>query len=59
MSDVTDRWRSERVTAAMYDAGVKNDRVAMVGARVMWGADMRLMFADIARLADTPPMPRY
>jgi ubiquinone/menaquinone biosynthesis C-methylase UbiE len=54
MSDVTDRWRSERVTAALYDAGVKNDRVAMVGARVMWGADMRLMFADIARLADTP-----
>ena len=54
MSDVTDRWRSERVTAAMYDAGVKNDRVAMVGAWAMWGADMRLMFADIARLADTP-----
>src|ERR1700758_5069604 len=54
MSDVTDRWRSERVTAALYDAGVKNDHVAMVGARVMWGADMRLMFADIARLADTP-----
>src|ERR1700730_8910372 len=54
MSDVTDRWRSERVTAAMYDAGVKNDRVAMVGAWAMWGADMRLMFADIARLADAP-----
>jgi ubiquinone/menaquinone biosynthesis C-methylase UbiE len=40
--------------AAMYDAGVKHDRVAMVGAWAMWGADMRRMFADVARLADTP-----
>jgi ubiquinone/menaquinone biosynthesis C-methylase UbiE len=40
--------------AAMYDAGVKNDRVAMVGAWAMWGADMRRMFADVARLADAP-----
>jgi len=54
MSDVTERWRSERVIAAMYDAGVKHDRVATVGAWAMWGADMRRMFADVARLADTP-----
>ena len=54
MSDVTERWRSERVIAAMYDAGVKHDRVAMVGAWAMWGADMRRMFADVARLADVP-----
>jgi ubiquinone/menaquinone biosynthesis C-methylase UbiE len=40
--------------AAMYDAGVKHDRVAMVGAWAMWGADMRRMFADVARLADVP-----
>jgi ubiquinone/menaquinone biosynthesis C-methylase UbiE len=26
----------------------------MVGARAIWGADMRRMFADIARLADVP-----
>jgi hypothetical protein len=54
MSNVTERWRTERVMAAMYDAGVKHDRVAIVGAWAMWGADMRRMFADIARLADTP-----
>jgi ubiquinone/menaquinone biosynthesis C-methylase UbiE len=54
MIDVTDRWRSERVMAAIYDAGVKHDRVAMVGAWAMWGADMRRMFADVARLADIP-----
>jgi ubiquinone/menaquinone biosynthesis C-methylase UbiE len=52
MADVTERWRSERVVAAMYDAGVKHDRVARVGARAMWDADMRRMFADIDRLAD-------
>ncbi|MDT5370451.1 MAG: hypothetical protein QOC62_4882 [Mycobacterium sp.] len=54
MIGVTERWRTERVMAAMYDAGVKHDRVAMVGAWAMWGADMRRMFADVARLADTP-----
>jgi ubiquinone/menaquinone biosynthesis C-methylase UbiE len=54
MSNVTERWRSERVTAALYDAGVKHDSVATVGAWAMWGADMRRMFTDIARLADTP-----
>ena len=40
--------------AAMYDAGVKHDSVATVGAWAMWGADMRRMFADVARLADAP-----
>jgi hypothetical protein len=47
MVDVTQRWRSERVTAAIYDAGVQHGSVAMVGAWAMWVADMRRMFADI------------
>jgi ubiquinone/menaquinone biosynthesis C-methylase UbiE len=55
MSDVTERWRSERVMAAMYDAGVKHDSVARVGAWAMWGTDLRRMFADVSRLADAPP----
>jgi ubiquinone/menaquinone biosynthesis C-methylase UbiE len=42
------------VMTALYDAGVKHDGVAMVGAWAMWGADMRRMFADVARLADAP-----
>jgi ubiquinone/menaquinone biosynthesis C-methylase UbiE len=54
MIDVTERWRSERVTAAIYDAGVKHAGVAGVGAWAMWGADLRRMFADIERLADVP-----
>jgi SAM-dependent methyltransferase len=55
MSDVTERWRSERVMAPLYDVGVKHDGVAMVGAWAMGGADMRRMFADVARLKDPPP----
>jgi ubiquinone/menaquinone biosynthesis C-methylase UbiE len=54
MADVTERWRSERVTAAIYAAGVKHDSVARVGAWAMWGADMRRMFTDVERLADAP-----
>ena len=41
MTDVTEKWRSERVTAAIYDAGVKHASVATVGAWAMWGADLR------------------
>src|ERR1700761_7279988 len=54
MADVTEKWRSERLTAALYDAGVKHDSVARIGAWAMWGTDLRPMFTDIARLADTP-----
>src|ERR1700759_3837919 len=54
MADVTEKWRSERVTAALYDAGVKHASVARIGAWAMWGADLRRMFTDIARLADVP-----
>ena len=54
MADVTEKWRSERVTAALYDAGVQHASVAKLGARAMWGADLRRMFTDIERLADVP-----
>jgi ubiquinone/menaquinone biosynthesis C-methylase UbiE len=54
MTEVTERWRSERVIAAVYEAGVRHDGVATVGAWAMWGADMRRMFADVQRLADAP-----
>lgn len=54
MTDVTERWRTERVMAAMYEAGVKHDSVATAGAWTMWGADLRRVFADVERLADAP-----
>ena len=52
MVGVTEKWRTERVTAAFYDAGVQHASVAKLGARAMWGADLGRMFADIERLAD-------
>jgi ubiquinone/menaquinone biosynthesis C-methylase UbiE len=54
MADVTEKWRSERITAALYDAGVQRASVAKLGAWTMWGADLGRMFADIERLADVP-----
>src|SRR3984885_11071688 len=54
MADVTEKWRSERLTAALYDAGVKHDSVARIGPWVRWGTALRPMFTDIARLADLP-----
>ena len=54
MTDVTEKWRSERVTAALYDAGVKHAGIAKLGAWTMWGADLGRMFTDIERLADVP-----
>jgi ubiquinone/menaquinone biosynthesis C-methylase UbiE len=54
MSDVTEKWRAERVTAALYDAGVQHASVARLSAWAMWGSDLRPMFTDIARLADLP-----
>src|SRR5271170_446371 len=55
MTDVTERWRTERLTAAIYDLGAKHDRVATVGAWAMWGTDIRRMFAEIRRVEDAPP----
>ena len=54
MADVTEKWRSERITAALYDTGVQHANVAKLGAWTMWGADLGRMFADIERLADVP-----
>lgn len=53
MIDAFERWHASRALAAIYDAGIKRDRVATVMVRAQWGADMRLMYAEIARLADT------
>jgi ubiquinone/menaquinone biosynthesis C-methylase UbiE len=54
MTDVTEKWRTERVTAALYDAGVQHASVARIGAWAIWGTDLRPMFTDIARIADLP-----
>jgi hypothetical protein len=49
--DVTERWRSERFGAAIYDAGNKHDRVATVGAWTMWDAAVGTSILDIPCVA--------
>jgi hypothetical protein len=51
VSDVTARWRSARVMATVYDAGVNHERVANSRRLGDVGADRRWRFADIGRLA--------
>jgi ubiquinone/menaquinone biosynthesis C-methylase UbiE len=54
MASVRERWRSERLAAVLYDAGVERERVARVAGLAMWGTDTRLLYADIARVGELP-----
>lgn len=54
MSNVTERWRTERFSAAIYDAAVEHERIARIAGSAMWAADTRRLFASIARVADMP-----
>lgn len=54
MSNVTERWRTERVFAAIYDTAVERERVARVAGSAMWGTDTRRLFAYIAQASDMP-----
>src|SRR5665811_845111 len=54
MASVTEKWRTERFSAAVYDAAVEHERVARVAGSAMWAADTRKLFAYIARAAGMP-----
>ena len=54
MSNVTEKWRTERLSAAVYDAAVEHERVARVAGTAMWGTDTRRLFAYISRIAEVP-----
>ena len=54
MPDVRESWRTERINAALYDAGVERERVARLMGRLMWGTDTRRLFDAIASLGDLP-----
>ena len=54
MPDVRESWRTERVNAAVYDAGVEREGVARALGRIMWGTDTRRLFDAIAALGDLP-----
>lgn len=54
LTDVRESWRTERLNAAVYDAGVEREGVARVFGRAMWGTDTRRLFEAIAALGDLP-----
>lgn len=54
MPDTTDRWRTERLNAAAYDAAVERPRVARLFGALMWGTDTRRLYDAIFSLADLP-----
>ncbi|WP_210493472.1 class I SAM-dependent methyltransferase [Patulibacter sp. SYSU D01012] len=54
MRPVQERWARERLVAVGYDVAVQTPLLATVGARLLWGFDVREMFAEIDRAADLP-----
>jgi ubiquinone/menaquinone biosynthesis C-methylase UbiE len=50
VADVRESWRTERINAAVYDAGVERERVARLMGGLIWGTDTRRMFASIDEL---------
>ena len=54
MADSSDRWRTERLNAAAYDAAVERPRVARLFGAAMWGTDTRRLYEAVASLADLP-----
>jgi SAM-dependent methyltransferase len=46
-------WRHHRLTPAIYDFAVEHERLARLGGRLLWGADVRTLydaFAEAGRL---------
>ena len=54
MPDVHERWRTERIPAALYDMGVEHERVARVAGAALWGFDTRPFFAELRSIGDLP-----
>lgn len=54
MPDLNERWRTERLPAALYDMGVEHERVARVFGAAMWGFDTRGFYKELKRLGELP-----
>ena len=54
MADTRERWRTERLNAAAYDAAIERPRVARLFGAAMWGTDTRRLYEAIASLRDLP-----
>jgi len=48
------RWRRDRMSALLYDVGVKHQRVATALGRLLWGSDVRRLYSEQYLLASLP-----
>lgn len=54
MSSPAHTWARERLVPAIYDLAVQNRAVVNIAGRVLWGLDVRKMFASISRIRQEP-----
>ncbi|GAB2860315.1 class I SAM-dependent methyltransferase [Actinoallomurus bryophytorum] len=47
-------WRHQRLIPAVYDFVVEHERLARLGGRVLWGVDVRAMYASFAEAGRLP-----
>src|SRR5207245_780772 len=48
------RWRRDRISAVLYDEGVKHERVGAALGRLLWGSDVRRLYSEQHLLASLP-----
>ncbi len=48
-------WRRRRLTPAIYDFAVEHEALARLGGRVLWGADVRPLYAAFGETGRLPP----
>jgi ubiquinone/menaquinone biosynthesis C-methylase UbiE len=48
------RWERGRLTPTIYDFGVRHEPLARLGGRVLWGADVRPLYASFADAGRLP-----
>jgi ubiquinone/menaquinone biosynthesis C-methylase UbiE len=49
------RWSSGHVSSRVYDFTIKHESVFWLLSRIVWGADVRAFYADLAALKDVAP----
>lgn len=54
MVDLRERWKRDRLTAAVYDYGVQTYPVAWAGGRALWGFEINRLWKDVGQLVNAP-----
>jgi ubiquinone/menaquinone biosynthesis C-methylase UbiE len=50
-----EHWKRRGLIPAIYDFAVEHEPIARLGGRVLWGADVRPMYASFAGIGRLPP----